>query len=133
MRPFLEELGFRPALPDWPTPSAEWRNRLFSKEPGSARLIAIIEAPLRDKPRMLLTALLPPDSADLSQELYADLSPKGRLRAYTGRWTPFLRASPRLARDLASYWKGRKASDEGPARVHKKHIERPTISPRFPA
>lgn len=109
MRPFLEDLLPDPAAVDWPSPSMEWRNRLFSREPGSARLIAIQQAPLRDKPRMLRTALFPNDAVYLSQDPYVDLSFKGRLRVYLARWARFLRASPRLARDLATYWKGRNA------------------------
>lgn len=107
MRPFLEELVPGPAVVNWPSPSTEWRNRLFSKEPGSARIIGMLQAPLRDKPRILRTALLPPDTVYLSQDPYADLSPTGRLRAYAARWARFLRASPRLAQDLATYWKDR--------------------------
>lgn len=93
---------------DWPSVSTEWRSRLFSKELGSARIIGILQAPLRDKPRMLRTALLPPDTVYLSQDPYADLSPTGRLRAQAGRWGRFLRASPRLARDLAAFLMGRR-------------------------
>ncbi|WP_104138118.1 nucleotidyltransferase family protein [Arthrobacter sp. ZGTC131] len=107
MRPFLEELVPGPAMVDWPSASTEWRNRLISKEPGSARIIGILQAPLRDKPRMLRTALLPPDTVYLSKDPYADLSQRGRLRAYGSRWARFLRASPRLAQDLATYWKDR--------------------------
>jgi Uncharacterised nucleotidyltransferase len=102
MRPFLEGSVPGQAI-DWPKASMEWRNRLFSKEPGSARIIGILQAPLLDKPRMLRTALLPPDTVYLSQDPYADLSRKGRLRAYGHRWARFLRASPRLARDLAAF------------------------------
>jgi hypothetical protein len=105
MRPFLEASVPGQAI-DWPA-STEWRNRLFSKEPGSARIIAILQAPLRDKPRMLRTALLPPDTVYLSQDPYTDLSRRGRLRAYAGRWARFLRASPRLVRDLAALLRGR--------------------------
>ena len=107
MRPFLEDLVPEPAAVHWPSPSLEWCNRLFSREPGSARIIAILQAPLRDKPRMLHAALLPPDSVYLSADPYVDLSFKGRLRVYAARWARFLRASPRLARDLATYLKGR--------------------------
>ncbi|WP_043418885.1 nucleotidyltransferase family protein [Arthrobacter globiformis] len=103
MRPFLVEILPGHAAAEWPSASAEWRNRLFSREPGSARIIALLQAPLRDKPRMVRAALLPADTVYLSQDPYVDLSPKGRLRAYAARWVRFLRASPRLARDLAAY------------------------------
>ena len=107
MRPFLERLAAGPTSDIWPQASTEWRNRQFTKEPGSARIIAILQAPLRNKPAMLRAALLPPDSVYLSQDPYADLSPAGRLRAYGARWGRFLRAAPRLARDLVSFWKTR--------------------------
>ncbi|MFC7850168.1 nucleotidyltransferase family protein [Arthrobacter sp. NPDC057388] len=105
MRPFLEEILPRQAVAEWPEASREWRNRLFSREPGSARIIAILQAPLLDKPRMLGAALLPPDTAYLSQDPNVDLSPRGRRRAYVARWVRFVRASPRLVRDLAAYRK----------------------------
>ena len=112
LRPFLEELvtGTTAVLPPsfvWPLPSTEWRNRLFTREPGSARIIALLQAPLRDKPRMLRSALLPPDTVYLSQDPYADLSTRGRLRAYTARWARFLRSAPRLVKDLAAHRKSR--------------------------
>ena len=56
---------------------------------------------------MLRTALFPNDTVYLSQDPYVDLSPTGRLRAYTGRWARFLRAFPRLVRDLSAFLKGR--------------------------
>ena len=103
MRPFLADLAAVPPSFAWPPASVEWRNRQFAKEPGSARIIAILQAPLRDRPGMLRNALLPPDSVYLSQDPYADLSPKGRFRAYAARWARFLRSAPRLARDLAAH------------------------------
>jgi hypothetical protein len=105
MRPFLEKVLPGNERTEWPEPSTEWRNRLFSREPGSARIIALLQAPLRDKPRMLRAALMPADSVYLSQDPTADLSPRGRLRAYSARWLRFLRAFPRLIRDLAAYRK----------------------------
>lgn len=63
MRLFLEGLVPEPAAFDWPSPSLEWRDRLFSEEPGSARIIAILQAPMRDKPRMLRSSLFPPDGS----------------------------------------------------------------------
>jgi hypothetical protein len=105
MRPLLEEIPSGNERTEWPEPSTEWRNRLFSREPGSARIIALLQAPLRAKPQMLRAALLPADSVYLSQDPTADLSPRGRLRAYSARWLRFLRAFPRLIRDLAAYRK----------------------------
>jgi hypothetical protein len=113
MRPFLEAILTGHAGIEWPSASTEWRNRLFSREPGSARIIALIQSPLRDKPRMLRAALLPPDTVYLSQDPYVDLSPKGRLLAYAARWVRFLRASPRLVQDLAAYQQDRKHVGSG--------------------
>ncbi|WP_087873001.1 nucleotidyltransferase family protein [Arthrobacter globiformis] len=105
VRPFLEEILPGHAAVEWPEASTEWRNRLFSREPGSARIIALLNAPSRDKLQMLRAALLPPDTVYLSQDPSIDLSPKGRVRAYIDRWKRFLRASPRLLRDLVAYRK----------------------------
>ncbi|MET4147139.1 nucleotidyltransferase family protein [Arthrobacter sp. UYCo732] len=102
MRPFLEDLLTHTLLVDWPNASAEWRNRLLAKEPGSARLIAIAQVPLREKPRMLFRAVFPTPEVHLSRDIYADMSFRGRLKSHRARWVRFLRALPRIARDLKS-------------------------------
>ncbi|MDV8147007.1 nucleotidyltransferase family protein [Arthrobacter sp. B10-11] len=99
MRPFLEELVSQPV--EWPEPSTEWRNRLLAKEPGSARIIAIAQAPLRDKPKMLFRAVFPAPEVHLARNLYADMTFTGRLGQHKARWTRFLRALPRTVRDLS--------------------------------
>jgi hypothetical protein len=99
MRPFLEDLVSQPL--DWPAPSTEWRNRLLSKEAGSARIIAIVQAPLRDKPRMLFRGVFPSAAVHLSRDIYADMSFTGRLRQHRARWARFLRALPRTVKDLS--------------------------------
>lgn len=100
VRPFLS--GLLPAAGGlvWPEPSHEWRNRIAAREPGSARLIAILQAPWKDKPRMLKNAVLPGADVFLSQDLYADLTLAGRISLHRARWSRFLRAIPRLAGDL---------------------------------
>ncbi|KQR65431.1 hypothetical protein ASF98_09945 [Arthrobacter sp. Leaf337] len=99
MRPFLEDLGSQPE--EWPEASTEWRNRLLAKEPGSARIIAIAQAPLRDKPKMLFRAVFPPTEVFLTGNIYADLSFRGRLRQHQARWARFLRAVPKIVKDLS--------------------------------
>lgn len=100
VRPFLEDLLPDASAPEWPDPSVEWRNRLMAREPGSARLVAIVEAPWREKPGMLWRAVFPPDEVFLSQNIYADMSLRGRLVQHRARWARFLRSGPRLVRDL---------------------------------
>lgn len=100
MRPFLEDLLPHTAGPAWPEPSVEWRNRLMAREPGSARLIAIVQAPWREKPRMLWRAMFPPPEVLLSQNIYADMSLRGRLVQHRARWARFLGSTPRLVHDL---------------------------------
>ncbi|MGG6380046.1 nucleotidyltransferase family protein [Paenarthrobacter sp. NEAU-H11] len=100
MRPFLEDLLPDASAPEWPEPSVEWRNRLMAREPGSARLVAIVQAPWREKPGMLWRAMFPPPEVLLSQNIYADMSLRGRLVQHRARWARFLRSTPRLLRDL---------------------------------
>lgn len=100
VRPFLESLLPESVTPAWPEPSQEWRNRLASREPGSARLMAILQAPWNDKSRMLKDAVLPGADVFLSQDLYADLTLLGRITLQRARWSRFLRAIPRVAADL---------------------------------
>jgi hypothetical protein len=101
MRPFLEGLGSQPKQGEWPEASTEWRNRLASKEPGSARMIAIAQAPLREKPRMLFRAVFPAPEVFLSGNIYADMTFKGRLAQHKARWVRFLRAAPKIVKDLS--------------------------------
>lgn len=100
VRPFLEDLLPDASVPEWPEPSVEWRNRLMAREPGSARLVAIVQAPWGEKPGMLWRAMFPPPEVLLSQDIYADMSLLGRLVQHRARWARFLRSAPRLVRDL---------------------------------
>jgi hypothetical protein len=86
----------------WPQPSTEWRNRLMAKDPGSARLIAILQAPWQDKPKMLWRAVFPRPEVFLSGNIYADMSLRGRLLQHRARWARFLRSAPQIVRDLTS-------------------------------
>ncbi|WP_426228572.1 nucleotidyltransferase family protein [Pseudarthrobacter sp. DSP2-3-2b1] len=103
IRPFLEDLlpEAEAETVDWPEASTEWRNRLMAREPGSARLIALAQAPLKDKPRMLFRAVLPVREVHLSRDIYADMSFRGRLGQHRDRWVRFLRAAPRIVKDLS--------------------------------
>ncbi len=100
MRPFLESFLPETAVPHWPRPSTEWCNRLVAKEPGSARLLAIVQAPWHEKPKMLWAAVFPPQEAFLSRNIYADMSLLGRVSQHKARWVRFLRSVPRIVRDL---------------------------------
>jgi hypothetical protein len=115
MRPLLEDLGSQPKQGDWPEASTEWRNRLLSKEVGSARIIAIAQAPLREKPKMLFRAIFPAREVFLSGNIYADLSFKGRVQLQKTRWARFLRALPRTVKDLSQLRRrGPAAKSAGP-------------------
>lgn len=109
MRPFFEGLLPHRETVEWPDVSTEWRNRVMAKEPGSARLIAIAQAPLREMPGMLFHAALPSPEVHLSRNIYADMSFRGRLKSHRERWARFARAIPRIARDLSQL---RRAGEE---------------------
>ncbi|MGX5714875.1 nucleotidyltransferase family protein [Arthrobacter sp. MAHUQ-56] len=100
LRPFVEPLLPVDTVVIWPEPSDEWRNRIASKEPGSARLIAILQAPWVDRPHLILRAVFPSPESLLSRNLYADMALFGRIAQHRGRWGRFLRGLPRLVRDL---------------------------------
>ena len=108
VRPFLEGLLPKTINPSWPEPATEWRNRVTAQDAGSARLLAILQAPWRVKPRMLRGALFPPPETFLSGNIYADMSFSGQLRQHRARWVRFLRAVPRLVKDL----RGAKSSSD---------------------
>ncbi|WP_461187580.1 nucleotidyltransferase family protein [Arthrobacter sp. Z4-13] len=104
IRPFLEDLLPKTAMLDWPEASMEWHNLVMAKEPGSARLIAIGQAPLKDRPRMLFRAVFPRPEVFLGANIYADMSFRGRIRQHQTRWARFLRAAPQVVRDLNRPW-----------------------------
>ncbi len=100
MRTFLQDLLPLRKSVVWPDATAEWRNLVMAKEPGSARLIALASAPLRDKPMMLFRSACPRPEAFLSRNIYADMSLSGTLRQHFVRWVRFVRAAPRIVRDF---------------------------------
>lgn len=100
VRPFLEELLDRGRVPTWPMPSDEWRNRLSAREPGSARLLAILQAPPLEKVRMLWRAVFPATEVFLGANIYADMTFSGKIVQHWDRWRLFLRALPRTVRDI---------------------------------
>jgi len=103
IRPFLEKHLPENKLLDWPETSTEWGNRLLAQEPGSARIIALVQARWQDKPTMLWRAVFPRNEVFLTGNIYADMSLKGRLTQHVARWTRFLRSVPRIARNLKRY------------------------------
>ncbi|BCW79820.1 nucleotidyltransferase family protein [Arthrobacter sp. NicSoilC5] len=100
VRPFLEGLLPEPIAPAWPEPSREWRNRVAAQAPGSARIIAIVQAPWGEKPNILWRAVRPGREVLLGANIYADMSLPGRFRQHGARWVRFLVALPRLTGDL---------------------------------
>lgn len=100
VRPFVEPLLPPNAMLTWPLPSKEWHNRLLAREPGSARLIAILHAPWQQKAILLWRAVFPRPEVFLSGDIYADMSFRGRLLQHRARWAKFLRSIPNLAQDL---------------------------------
>ena len=103
MRPFLGDLLAASSVPVWPEASTEWRNRLLAQEPGSARILALVQAPWHEKPLMLWRAVFPGKQVLLSRDAHANLSPLGLLVQHAARWGRFLRALPKIARDLKRY------------------------------
>ena len=100
IQPFLEGLLPKTTTVVWPEASVEWRNHVATQVPGSARLVAIAQAPWRDKPNLLWRAVFPRPEFFLSRNLYADMSLAGQFRHHRARWARLLRAVPRLVRDL---------------------------------
>lgn len=100
IRPFLEGLLEDSPAVAWPQPSTEWRNRLMAREPGSARVLAIIQAPWKDKPGLLWQGVFPRPQSLLNRNIYADMTWRGQVMQHWARWVRFLGAVPRIVRDL---------------------------------
>lgn len=101
-RPFLEEILCDKLVPVWPKPSTEWRDRLKATEPGTARLLALIRAPWRDRLPMLRRTVFPTPEALLSTNPYTDVNAEAKRRHNIARWARFVRLAPRIFRDLLS-------------------------------
>lgn len=100
VRPFLEEVLEEGPLQEWPEPSREWRNHLSAREPGSARLITILQAPLLDKPLLVWESLFPPRKVSQSGNVQAQTTFLGRLAQHRARWMQVLQGLPRTAQDI---------------------------------
>ena len=100
LRPFLEDTLPKGTIQEWPEPSKEWRNRVAAREPGSARLLAILQAPLGEKPLLVWRAVFPRREVLLSKDIYADMSFLGRVAQHRARWARFLQALPRVVSDI---------------------------------
>jgi hypothetical protein len=103
MRPFLGDLVSASLVPVWPVASTEWRNRLLAQEPGSARIIALVQAPWHGKPLMLWRAVFPPKQVLLSRDVHANMSLRGQLLLHADRWARLCRSLPTIARNLHRY------------------------------
>lgn len=99
MRPLLEDLIAETIIGEWPPPSLEWRNRSIAKAPGSARLIALIQAPWQDKPKMLWSALFRENRSDVDGS-YADHALFARLGLQFARWGRLCRSAPQMFGEL---------------------------------
>lgn len=80
MWPFLRSLLADSKLPEEPATSDEWKRRMVSKSPGTARILAMMSASYVQWPGLLWRALFPPKEGLLAQNLYADVSFRGRLK-----------------------------------------------------
>ena len=103
LRPFLEGLIPASEVDDWPEPSQAWRNRVKARRPGSAGIIAILQARWNDKPKEFWRAVFPKSEVFLSKNIYADMSLAGRLGQHRARWGRFMCSLPHIAKDLGPF------------------------------
>ena len=73
----------------------------MARQPGSARIIAIVQAGWREKPQLLWQAVFPQPEVFLSRNIHADMSWYGRLLQHRARWARFLRSLPEIVRDFS--------------------------------
>lgn len=99
-RPFLEGMLQPGDAPAWPEASREWRNRSIPNQPGVARLTVLLQAPWPDRFALLCGALFPTKEVFLSEDIYADVTLLGTASLHWSRWSRFLRALPRAARNI---------------------------------
>ena len=99
-RPFLEDMLQPCDALEWPEASREWRNRSIPNEPGVARLTVLLQAPWQDRFALLCGAVFPTREVFLSRDIYADMTLLGRAALHWSRWSRFLRALPRAARNI---------------------------------
>lgn len=84
-RPFIVAKIGEGAVSKWPQPSAEWLLRTSSKTGGLGRLQLLRKTPWHKIPRTIWRDLFPAKEVLLMNDLYADTSKLGLLRAYSQR------------------------------------------------
>ncbi|MET4134165.1 nucleotidyltransferase family protein [Pseudarthrobacter sp. PvP090] len=100
LQPLLDDLGIVD-LPVRQGPvSDEWSNRTSIQGTGTAYLVALIEAPWRAKPRVLVRAIFPSRNTLRERDLHLDDSVAGLLRAHVARWRRGMAGLPAAARKI---------------------------------
>lgn len=103
LRPFLDEAFGVQTLDPMPTPSPEWSARTKTRSPGTARAIALANAPWHRKPRLLANAFFPSKTTLLANDIYADLSLRGRFKQNIKRWRTLFTSFPEFIVDVKEY------------------------------
>ncbi|PZE27248.1 nucleotidyltransferase family protein [Curtobacterium sp. MCBD17_028] len=104
-RPFLAD-AFGIELDDWGVPDLRWRLLTAASSPHARRLLAVVEAPWRERLRVVRVALLPPRET-LEKRGLGGLDRLGLLAAYARRLWRGMRFLPSAAREA------RRARDRG--------------------
>lgn len=108
LRPFIEEAFGAQAVESTPPPSPEWSVRTKTRSPGTARAIALANAPWHRKPRLLANAVFPSKTTLLANDIYADLSFRGRLKQNVKRWQTLFISLPEFVVDVKEYLASRR-------------------------
>ncbi|MEE2567921.1 nucleotidyltransferase family protein [Pseudarthrobacter sp. J64] len=105
LSPFLEAAFGPGSVGPVPEPSPEWTRRVVASAPGTSRTIALMSAPWRQKPRLVMNALFPSKATLLAKDIYADVSLRGRMRLYVRRWQGLMSSLPQYFGDIKKYYR----------------------------
>lgn len=102
--PFLRDAyGDVPELQSLNFISDEWKRRTSARAPGSARIMALIDAPWKKKPLIAVRAILPSRSGLLAKNRSADTSFGALLLESVGRWRSLIASIPAVVMDVKRY------------------------------
>lgn len=88
-------------------PSDEWKRRTASTAPGTARILAIMAVPMREKPLLIWRALFPSKDGIAAKDSLADVSIKGRVLYNVTRWRLLVGSLPKTLREVLNFHRER--------------------------
>lgn len=88
--------------------SDEWKRRTASTAPGTARILAILAVPMREKPLLILRGFFPSRDGMAAKDSLADVSFRGRIVHNFARWKLLVSSLSTTVLEVREYYRAHK-------------------------